>query len=234
MNSEKPGRAKPDSGATIELRGASARRRGAACTPPLYPTRFPRTQRHPGGSKTGCSIKDAPQVTLQRTEKHACAVALCRAQSHARETFAKFWGVIVFAGPEMGIQHGGYSSDSPHMQCESTRGQWLSANFIPRAGKFAKSPPTPPNVVRLARQEVQRVRLEDLGSPEVSPVATREKYPAVLRCARPCQCAHSPLSHSPHLRRRSGLYSGLECLLLVRALGLGDRGGSRVRGRGPE
>lgn len=76
-----------------------------------------------------------------------------------------------------------------------------SLQISSHARESLQSPLQPlPNVVRLARQEVPRVRLEDLGSPEVSPVATREKYSAVLRCARPCHCVRTARSPT-HLSR---------------------------------
>lgn len=136
-----PGRAKPDSGATIESRGASAPRRGAACSPPPDPTHSPRTLAVPGrvknqvqsgGCPSGCPSTDAearmrggsamPGATrgklLPSFRVLQCALGR-RGRPSVEDTIRIFLTRSV----------------------KPTRGRWVSANITPRTGKFCKAPP---------------------------------------------------------------------------------------------
>lgn len=196
-SSETPGRAKPDSGATIESRGASAPTRGTACTPPPDPTRFPRTLAAPGRVKNQVQRGGCPSGCPLNGCRSTHARWLCNARSHARETSAKFSGVTVCAGPGRETQRGGHNPDSSYTRCGTHAWAMALCKSHPTCGKVLQSSPLTRvvNVVRLASKG-------GLSTEDTHQIpGSKPPQPRVRRV--PSRFAWRPVCHGVHTARSS-------------------------------
>lgn len=239
MDSEKPGRAKPDSGATIEWGGGCASVRAQARSrvySPAVPHAFPADSAAPGRVKNRVQHGGRPSSYPSTDgEARMRGGSLPYPEPRAGE-FCQVLGCNRVCGARDGDRTWRIQFGFPLHSVRKYAWAMALCKSHPTRGKICKVLPNPhPNVVRLARQEVHHVRLEDLGSPEVSPVATREKYSAVLSCAGPCHCVRTARSPT-HLSRGGNpdCTQAWSACSWLRLWGWVDRGGSRVRGRGPE